>query len=347
MRTIETIIIDEASMMRRDQLELIDRTLRGLRNRRQPFGGVQIILVGDMCQLPPVVKNEELEHFPDLERPFSFQSEVWKDAAFEAFNLTTNFRQASGEFLSALEQIRWGEVSNEVNDVLASRVHAKLDTEIKPVSLFTTNKSVELYNKKHLAKLKAYKFKSSASFTGKDFDVSILKKDCLADEGLIYCEGAQVMMLNNDKNSRWVNGTMGIISKCQKDSVRIVLSNGEDHIVEKHIWERRVPEMVKDELEFKVTATMTQFPFKLAYASTIHRAQGLTMDFAEMDLSQSFAPGQSYVALSRVRTLEGLTLKGWDRGSVFADPSVLEFYEKSKTEKTKSKVDDGLWGFDS
>ncbi len=271
IRTIETIVIDEASMMRRDQLELIDRTLRGLRSRRVPFGGVQIILVGDMCQLPPVVKDEDLEHFPDLERPFAFQSKVWQEAEIESFNLTTNFRQASGEFLTALEQIRWGVVSDEVNDMLAARVHAKLDTEIKPISLFTTNKSVEQYNKKHIARLKAYKFKCTATFTGKEFDVSILKKDCLADEALLYCEGAQIMMLNNDKEKRWVNGTMGIISKCLKDSVRVQFSNGTDHIIEKHKWERRVPEIVKDELEFKVTATMTQFPFKLAYASTIHK----------------------------------------------------------------------------
>lgn len=348
LRTIETIVLDEASMMRRDQFELIDRVLRGLRKRNQPFGGIQIILVGDMCQLPPVVKNEELEHFSDLEEPFTFQSKAWDEAGFESFNLTTNFRQGSGQFLTALEEIRWGKVSDETDDMLSSRVKVKLDTDIKPVSLFTTNKSVETHNKKHLAKLKTQKFKNSATFKGKDFDVSILKKDCLADEELLYCEGAQVMMLNNDKNSRWVNGTIGIITRCWDKSVKVLLSNGKEEIIEKHEWERRVPEVVKDELEFKVTASMEQFPFKLAYASTIHKAQGLTLDFAEMDLREAFAPGQTYVALSRVRSLEGLTLKGWNKKSVFADSAVLDFYEKGTgpKEKAKSKVDNDLWNFD-
>lgn len=350
IRSVETIIIDEVSMMRRDQFELLDRVLRGLRKRTVPFGGVQIILVGDMCQLPPVVKNEELQLWADLEEPYCFQSETWEEGAFESFNLTSNFRQASGDYLQALQEIRWGIVSDKTDDMLKSRVGAKLDTDIKPVALFTTNKSVEAHNRKHLKRLEAEKHKTKATFTGTSFDIEILKKDCLADEELTYCEGAQVMMLNNDKHSRWVNGTMGLITQCWQDSVKVRLSNGNEPIIEKHQWERRVPEITKEgELEFKITASMEQFPFKLAYGSTIHKAQGLTMDFAEMDLSDAFAPGQSYVALSRARTLEGLTLKGWNRESVFADPAVLDFYEKGdsiKKEKTKSKVDHGLWNFD-
>lgn len=271
--TVDTIVIDEVSMIRRDQFELLDHVLRGIRNTKLPFGGVQMVLVGDMCQLPPVVKQEELEFFPDLEEPYTFQSKSWQRGDFQSFNLTTNFRQSSGNFLDALEQIRWGRVTDEVDEMLQARLGVELETEIQPVCLYSTNKSVQSKNQKLLNQIKAPKRVSKATFTGKEFDINIMKKDCMAEENLVYCEGAQVMMLNNDKHNRWVNGTMGLITKCFKDgSVQVRFANGKEETVEQHSWERRVPEANKDgEIEFKMVSTMTQLPFKLAYASTIHK----------------------------------------------------------------------------
>jgi len=323
---MECLIIDEVSMLRRDQLELIDDVLRNLFLSHLPFGGKQIVLVGDMLQLPPVVKQDELSIFPDMKYPYVFQSVVWRDAKFECYNLTTSYRQSDKEFLDALNEIRIGKVSRETDKLMKSRVKAPLKTKCDPVKIFNINRKVDAYNKERLRLLNSPKHKFLAIFTGSEHDINCLKKDCIAEEELIICNGAQIMMLQNDPDDRWVNGSIGVVSEIHNSCIRVSIDSME-YSVEQHTWERRKPLVNnKGKIEWIIVATMTQYPLKLAYIFSTHKSQGSTIEYASIDLSRTFAPGQAYTALSRCKTLSGLSLEKWNKKAVFADKEVLRFY---------------------
>ncbi len=324
MQALDTIIIDEVSMLRRDQFELIDIVLAGIKEISIPFGGVQMVLTGDFLQLPPVVDDDAAKLFKDLKEPYCFQSDIWKQSGIRSYNLTTNYRQGDGAFLSALEKLRVGIMTDEINAMLESRLNAKLETDLEPVKLFSHKYKVEEENFNCLKKLPHDKILSEAEYTGKPYDIEILKKDCPADANLYFCEGAQIMMLTNDHAGMWANGTMGIIEKA--DPLMVKLSNGNTVEVEPNVWERTAYQVKGEDVVKVVLATMRQYPIKLSWATTLHKSQGLTLDFVEMDLSSCFSVGQAYVGLSRVKTLEGLKLSGWNKKSVMADPEVLKFY---------------------
>lgn len=325
MENLETIVIDEVSMLRRDQFELIDIVLSSIKDNPLVFGGVQMVLVGDFFQLPPVVTNWELSKYPDLAQPFCFQSQLWSQAGFHEFNLQTNYRQAEGEFLDALEEIRIGNLTDEVNDMMLTRLDIDLNIPMEPVKLFAHKDTTQKENIECLKKLPGDKILSTADFTGKDYDVGVLEKECPAETKLYFCKGSQVMMLTNDGKNTWVNGTMGIVKSV--DPVRIKLSSGETVDVATHKWERYAHKIKADGTVIaEKVATMEQYPFKLAYATTIHKSQGLTLDYIDIDLTNCFAPGQAYVALSRAKTFEGLRLRGWNKNSIKADPRVKKFY---------------------
>lgn len=321
---IKTIIIDEVSMLRRDQFELIDIVLSAVKDNHLPFGGVQMVLVGDFFQLPPVVTPSDASRYPDLKQPFCFQSPLWNQANFRSFNLKTNYRQGDGEFLDALEQIRIGNLTDDARKLLESRYKAKLEIPFEPVKLFSLKGNVNSENIACLKKLPGDKILSTAEFYGKEYDIGVLKKECPAEEKLYFGVGAQVIMLTN--TDRWVNGTMGIIKEI--NPLKIKLSTGETIVAAQHKWERVNYTVDKDKkVASKVVAEMHQYPFKLGYASTIHKSQGLTLDYVDIDLSNCFAAGQAYVALSRAKTLEGLTLRGWNSDSIKADLRVIDFYK--------------------
>ena len=326
IQALETIIIDEVSMLRRDQFELIDIVLAGIKEMSIPFGGVQMVLVGDFFQLPPVVDTEHSKLFEDLKEPYCFQSDIWKYGNFKSFNLTTNYRQSDPKFLAMLNELRVGAVSNEVDEILKSRLNAKLKTDLTPVKIFSYKYKVEQENLECLKKLPHDKLLSEAEYTGKSFDVEILKKDCPANSNLYFCEDAQIMMLTNDRDGRWVNGTMGIIKKVNPLTVK--LANGTEAEIEPHTWERTTYQIKNNSIIKTVLATMRQYPIKICYCVSTHKSQGITLDFVEVDLSDCFSAGQAYVALSRVKTLEGLKLTGWNKKSVFADDRVLNFYRR-------------------
>jgi ATP-dependent exoDNAse (exonuclease V) alpha subunit len=324
IRSLDAIVIDEISMLRRDQFELIDAVLAHIKDNTLPFGGVKLLCIGDFCQLPPVITSDDLIKYKDLKSPYCFQSDLWEQSGIQTLNLTKNFRQSSGKFLEALGEIRVGKVSDEVNDMLLARMNAKLETDLTPVKLFSHNYRVEQENLEKLNQLPDEKINSHAIMIGKQFDIDALKRDCPAEETLSFCKGAQVMMINNDMDNKWVNGSMGIIEEVEPVVVR--LGNDTKVQVDKYTWERINHKLQGDKLVESVVAKLIQYPFRLAWATSIHKSQGLTLDFVELDLSNAFAHGQGYTALSRVKTLEGLKLIGWDKKSVKADPKVLEFY---------------------
>lgn len=324
MEELDAIIIDEVSMLRRDQFELIDIVLSSIKENNLPFGGVQMILVGDFLQLPPVVSETDRRKYSDLVEPYCFQSDMWKHGAFQSFNLTTNYRQGEGEFLNALEEIRIGSLTEDTVSLLDSRVQANLQIPVSPVKMLTHKVDVARENLECLKKLPGDKFCSEAEFEGKEYDVNVLRKECPADEKLYFCKGAQVMMLTNDTQDRWVNGSMGIIESV--NPVKVKLVTGRTIEVPLHKWEKVVHVVKKDKVEAKKVASMEQYPFKLAYATTIHKSQGLTLDYIDVDLSRCFATGQAYVALSRGRTIEGITIRDWNPKNIKTDSKVLNFY---------------------
>lgn len=324
MEELDAIIVDEVSMLRRDQFELIDIVLSSIKENNLPFGGVQMILVGDFLQLPPVVSETDRRKYSDLVEPYCFQSDMWKHGAFQSFNLTTNYRQGEGEFLNALEEIRIGSLTEDTVSLLDSRVQANLQIPVSPVKMLTHKVDVARENLECLKKLPGDKFCSEAEFEGKEYDVNVLRKECPADEKLYFCKGAQVMMLTNDTQDRWVNGSMGIIESV--NPVKVKLVTGRTIEVPLHKWEKVVHVVKKDKVEAKKVASMEQYPFKLAYATTIHKSQGLTLDYIDVDLSRCFATGQAYVALSRGRTIEGITIRDWNPKNIKTDSKVLNFY---------------------
>ena len=323
MENINTIIIDEASMLRRDQFELIDLVLSSIMEDHRPFGAIQIILVGDFFQLPPVVTQYDKIKYPDLEEPYCFQSQLWSQSDFQSINLTTNYRQSDPVFLDVLNNIRVGNVTDEINKIMESRINTKLKTEIEPVKLFPFKKDVAQENLSRLKKINEDKYISEADYEGKPFEVDILKKDCPAEEKLIFCKNAQIMMLTNEPKNYWVNGSMGVI--IEVEPLKIRLMNGNIIQPEFHKWERKVRKP-GNKYNTDTVASMKQYPFKLAYAATIHKSQGLTLDYVDLDLSSCFVPGQAYVALSRVKELNGLKLKTWDSKVIMSDPRINEFY---------------------
>lgn len=327
IQSLEVLVIDEVSMLRSDQFELIDTILSAIREDNRPFGGIQMVLVGDFFQLPPVVSGYDLKRFPDLDRPFAFQSDVWGHANFKEFNLGTNYRQAEGNFLDALEQIRVGKLTPEVEDILKSRIDVDLNTSLEPIRIFPHRKAATAENMRRLKTLTSDKMISDAEYTGNAKHVESLKKESPVDDNLYFCIGAQIMMLTNDVGGTWVNGSMGVISKIDKSGIpTIELANGCTTTVEYHTWERKSNIMKDGKLESKTLATMSQYPFRLAYATSIHKSQGLTMDYIHIDLANCFVPGQAYTALSRVKTLAGLNLQRFNPESIFANEDVLKFY---------------------
>jgi len=274
-----------------------------------------------------VVSSSYLRQYPDLVKPFCFQSDLWQQANFKSFNLTTNYRQTDGPFLKALGEIRIGKVSDEVNDMMLSRLNIKLDIPFEPVKLFSLKDSVAKENIECLKKLKGDKILSTAEFEGKQYDIDILKKECQAEENLYYCRDAQVMMITNDPQGLWVNGTMGKIEKADPNSTKIKLSNGKIVEIIPHTWERVNHKLdLQGNLKTEVVGKMIQMPFVLGYSSSIHKSQSLTLDYAEMDLSNCFACGMAYTSLSRIRSINNLKLTGWNRKSVKADLAVKQFY---------------------
>ncbi|MBD5608215.1 MAG: AAA family ATPase [Desulfovibrio sp.] len=323
-RKLDTLIIDEVSMVRADLLDGMDRFLRLNRDKDEPFGGVRVIMFGDPFQLPPVVKGKELEeHIKRIYAgPYFFNARSFDSGRFRRLELTRVFRQKDAEFLRLLNAVR----ENKISGVDLSRLNRRKSDRPPDgleVALCATNSKVQEINNGMLARLSGDDFSYVASFSG-DFN----PQEAPADSRLILKEGAQIMTLRNDPDKRWVNGSLGIVEKLSDDAIFIRV-DGEIYPVFRETWDiidykydrekRRITPFVK--------ARFTQYPLKLAWAMTIHKSQGQTFDKVRIDMGKgAFAHGQTYVALSRCRTLEGITLaKRIREPDIRVDPVVLKF----------------------
>jgi ATP-dependent exoDNAse (exonuclease V) alpha subunit len=303
LRKMETLIIDEVSMVRADVLDAIDYCLRLNNKSDLPFGGKRVIVVGDLLQLEPIVSrgadSEMIEH--RYASPYFFDSEVVREHRMEVLELTEVHRQASDpEFLWALNEVRWGRT--DVLEVFNERLGAEID-EARVITLGTHNEGVNALNMRRLVEISAPTTNYRATVDG------TFERDFPTDPELMLKPGARVMFLKNA--ALWVNGSLGTIIACRPDLVVVELDNGQTVEVPPMEWEkvRWTWDSVRDRLSYEVAGTFTQIPLKLAWAMTIHKSQGLTFDDVRLDLTRAiFAHGQLYVALSRCRRLAGMSL---------------------------------------
>ncbi len=311
-KNLKTIIIDEVSMVRADLMDCINGFLQAARGNNQPFGGVQMIFIGDLYQLPPVLTSQEKPHFEKLyESPWFFHSQIFQseDFSIKLVELEKIYRQKDADFIDLLNAIR----TNTVDSHHIKAVNSRLDTTTTrdEITLTSTNESANEINDLHLGRLKS-KLHSFAS----EIDGSFEMKQLPTEQILNLKIGAQVMFVNNDSLGRWVNGTIGQITgfdnSPEEEKVLVKISEGPVVDVSSHTWDRYKYyfDAGSRSLDQEKVGSFTQIPLRLAWAITIHKSQGKTFDRVKIDLGRgSFASGQTYVALSRCRTFEGITLQ--------------------------------------
>lgn len=328
LNTIDTLVIDEVSMVNADLMDAIDRSLRQARQRPfDVFGGVQIVLFGDPYQLAPVPGGpDERAYFADHYRSmWFFDATVWRDCELRIFELTEIHRQHDNDFKLMLNAVRHGQVTPEIGGAL-NGAGARTPPSEGVITLATRNDSVNRINASALKRLSGKSLTAKADITG-DFG----GKQFPADEVLELKVGAQVMFLRNDSpldgGPRWVNGSIGTVTKVK--STVFVNIDGDVHEVEPTVWEKYkyTYNPATKKLSRDVVAEFTQFPLRLAWAVTIHKSQGATYEKAIVDLgARVFSPGQTYVALSRLTSLDGLYLTRPLRPSdIIVDENVTRF----------------------
>ena len=329
----KVLIIDEVSMLHHFRLDLIEWICRQMKRNEAPFGGMQIILCGDFFQLPPVSRKrfDGYEIIEPTESEFAFKAESFLNSKFTICYLSEQHRQKDNQYLSILNQIRQNKVTQKTVDLLKSRLNADPDTGTVITRLYTHNIDVDEINKKHLGLIQAGEKVYKMTSKGAPSLVESLKKSCLSPEVLVLKKGARVMFTKNQPEGGFVNGTLGIVKDFGPFGEPVVETNsGMTFSVSPQSW--------KIEEEGKVKAEIEQLPLRLAWAITVHKSQGMSLDAMEVDLSKSFVKGMGYVALSRVRSLDGMKLLGFNDMSLEIDMEVLEMDEKFQ-EKSDEAVD--------
>lgn len=339
---LDTIIIDEISMVRADLLDCVDVFMKTIRKSHLPFGGARLVCFGDMFQLPPVVQRDEAEQLrAQYHTPYFFGASVFQNFTQQMFSdlitiqLNKVFRQKDQHFVELLNGVRTKNLSNDQLSTLNTQVIDDPDLDSLPdktLVITSTNAQAQRINTHKLGQIGA----RTATFKGKaagDFNRSSYPTDLKLE----LKPGARVMMINNDADKRWVNGSMGTVTDILGDGIKnngvmVKLDDGESVMVYQHTWEvvQNYFNQGKNSVEREVIGSFRQLPLKLAWAVTIHKSQGQTFDSVVIDMGRgAFATGQTYVALSRCRSLEGLYLtKPITHRDVQIDKAILEFLEQ-------------------
>jgi DNA-binding NarL/FixJ family response regulator len=334
LRSIELLIIDEVSMLRADILDAIDYRMKSIkRNFEEPFGGVQVLMIGDLFQLPPIVKDHEWQILSKFYSSMHFfEARALKQSSMIYLELDKIFRQKDELFIRILNNLRDNRVTQE--DIAILNKYFKTPDEIKnlkdTIIITTHNYKAEEHNQKELAALKSKSYFFEANID-KDFPESLYP----IPKTLEIKEGAQIMFIKNDTSgyADFFNGKMAKVKTIEDGEITVVMSDSKvEFILKREVWENKkyiVNENTK-ELEEEVIGTFEHFPVKLAWSVTVHKSQGLTFDRAIIDVGQAFAPGQVYVALSRLRGLEGLTLRTRiQTHTISSDHNVINFTEST------------------
>lgn len=326
----EAIIIDEVSMVRADILDAIDQFLQLNLKSLAPFGGKQLIMIGDVFQLPPVVSENGRVVVDDQDEsasPYFFASRVYRQSKPRIVELKKIHRQVDEDFIFVLNRLRTG-IADETDLEVINARHA-LESSDFGITLTTTNNIADRVNNHELDSIISSPFIFKGTLEGK-FPESNLP----APKTLVLKRGAQVMMVKNDPGGRWVNGSIGKIETIDDLEIRVRFKDGSLHYVERVVWEHKIYVWDKHAhtITFSVEGTYKQFPLRLAWAVTIHKSQGLTFDDITIDLGKgAFAHGQLYVALSRCKTLAGIRLsRKILLSDVIVDESVTNFSRKIK-----------------
>ncbi len=331
LRELELIIIDEISMVRADIIDFIDKVLRiYCRNMREPFGGKQLLLVGDIFQLEPVIKEDEWRLMqPFYASAYFFAAKVWQEMQLVSIELRKVYRQSDSQFIGLLDRIR----QNHATDADLQSINVRVNQSSKQkengfeITLATRRDTVDYINDLHLSELEG----DSTIFKGHikgDFPETSLP----APMELEIKPGAQVIFIKNDKEKRWVNGTLGVVIYIDEGEgiITVVDEDGHEYDVEREVWEnmRYTFNEKEQKIEEEMLGSFIQFPLRLAWAITVHKSQGLTFRHVKIDFSGggAFAGGQTYVALSRCTSLEGITLEAPIRRSdIFVRAEVVAF----------------------
>ena len=329
------LIIDEVSMLSARTLAMVDAVCREIRQNQQPFGGLQTVLVGDFFQLPPVSTREEekqetLTHTRENSRGlFAFSSNTWSALNPIVCYLSEQHRQEDSVFLNFLSAIRRGEASEKERALLRTRYSPTRKDGI--AQLYSHNADVDAENAGELEKLSGETKTFAMESRGPEKLVLSLKRGCLSPETLSLKEGARVMFTKNDVTMhRYANGTLGVVTGFGEDGYPVVKTNsGKTIFAEPDEW--------RIEDGGRVLARVTQIPLRLAWAMTVHKSQGMSLDAAHMDLSQTFEYGHGYVALSRVRTLAGLSLSGLNQRALEVHPEVRVKDEEFRTQSAQAR----------
>ena len=334
---LEVLIIDEISMVRADMLDNIDYFLRINRGINLPFGGVQVIFFGDLFQLPPVVASEE-EHMLFryyYDSPYFFSAKVFVEEGFEMekVELRTTYRQSSPHFIRLLDAVRLNQVDYDDLEDLNQRYFEDFEAEDFYITLSARNKVADEINRSQLARLQSPVFSYRASVRG-EFHPRLFPTEL----DLELRVGAQVMFVKNDPDKQFVNGSIGKVVALTTDSIQVALQNEDGSTkmidVKKLEWEILKYKTTEDDIskiDAQVVGTFTQYPLKLAWAITIHKSQGKSFDKVIINLGAkgAFEHGQTYVALSRCRSLEGLVLKHrLNPRDIMVDDRIVEYYER-------------------
>ncbi len=337
IRTLELLIIDEISMVRADLLDAIDMTLRRYRRSSKPFGGVQLLMIGDVHQLAPVVTERERPHMEQVyPSPYFFSSKALQRTPYVTIELTTVYRQQDAAFVDLLNRVRDNRIDAATLQLLNSRLQsnnqAVKQSDNQAITLTTHNHQADAINRRHMQALAGERRLFEAKVTG-NFAESAMP----ADKQLEIRVGERVMFLKNDSSGghRYYNGKLGTVTAfLPDDKIEVIDDDGDVIQVGHETWEnyRYSINPANNQIEQEVDGTFAQYPLRAAWAVTIHKAQGLTFDRVNIDAADAFAFGQVYVALSRCRTLEGLTLTSpLTPGVAFSDHSVASFTAATPT----------------
>lgn len=307
----KVLIIDEVSMLHHFRLDLVERVVRTIRRNNLPFGGMQVILCGDFFQLPPISRAGEPQAH------FVYKSNAWQEMNLKVCYLHEQYRQADDDhLLRVLDDIRSNSVSEKTKDHLRSR-YSKVSMGGESTKLYTHNIDVDGVNNRELDLIKDSTHEYEMTSRGNPNLVITLKKSCLAPEVLYLKKGSLVMFVKNNYESGYVNGTLGKVVDFDSAGPVVETKSGKRITASPASW--------AIEEDGKVKAEISQVPLRLAWAITVHKSQGMSLDAVEVDLSKSFEPGMGYVALSRARTLKGLTLLGLNKMALQVHDKILEF----------------------
>jgi hypothetical protein len=347
IRRAKVLVIDEISMLSHSMLSSVDAVIREVKQNPEPFGGMQVIFVGDFFQLPPIVRLDkpiagkgEGEYSQELfdnslrEPLFAYESPAWRAANPIVCYISEQHRQDDENFFALLSAIRGNNFDQMHLEILQDREKEFANAPENAPKLFSHNVDVDRINTDMLRKIDSTEKKFTMTSMGRDVLVAILKKGCLSPEELILKVGAEVMFTKNNPKEGFVNGTLGTVvdfDKAEGNPI-VKIKDGRNIKVVAMDWTM--------EENGKIRAQISQLPLRHAWAITVHKSQGMSMDSAVMDLSQVFEYGQGYVALSRVRRLSGLYIKGWNQRALEVHPAVLE--QDSIFKNKSAEAEDGF-----